>query len=171
MMERISRRNTLLAGPSCVANSGLRIPATTPAAIPIKIQAVSEMRFISPQRAEQKRRDDGTDQPQEHVAGGTQLRGELRLENPGHYPRGHSDKDPGGERNALHRPPHFNFWRNTSKNIMRGGRISSSECWELRQTTVSPSSSGRPTWPSMVRNTVSPSPCEITRITLVSETI
>ena len=36
---------------------------------------------------------------------------------------GHADEDPGGERQALQRSPHFSFWRSTSKNIMRGGRI------------------------------------------------
>ena len=46
MMERIRRRNTVLISPSCLAKSGAKMPSATPAAMPIKIQAVSEIFFI-----------------------------------------------------------------------------------------------------------------------------
>jgi len=45
MMERINCRNTRLTGESCLAKPGATIPRATPAAIPMKIQAVREMRF------------------------------------------------------------------------------------------------------------------------------
>ena len=42
----------------------------------------------------------------------------------------------------------------TSKNIMRGGRVNSSEWCELWHTTTSRSRIGVPTCPSMVRYTL-----------------
>ncbi len=47
MIDRMSRRNTVLTGPSCLAKPGVKTPSATPAAIPMKIQAVSERRFIA----------------------------------------------------------------------------------------------------------------------------
>ena len=44
--------------------------------------------------------------------------------NPERNARRHSDEDPGGQRQALQRSPQLSFSRSTSKNIMRGGRIS-----------------------------------------------
>ncbi len=70
------------------------------------------------QRAEQQRRDDGADQPQEHVADRAQLPGESGRRDAQRHARGHADKDPGGEGEPFHRSPHFSFWRSTSKNIM-----------------------------------------------------
>ena len=64
---------------------------------------------------------------------------------------GHADEDPGGERQPLHRSPHFSFWRSTSKNIMRGGRISRSACWSCGRPPGRRCCSGSPIWPSMVR--------------------
>ena len=46
MIERISRRKTVLISPSCLAKSGAITPSATPAAMPMKIHAVSESRFI-----------------------------------------------------------------------------------------------------------------------------
>ena len=46
MIDRIRRRNTVLISPSCLAKSGAKMPSATPAAMPIKIQAVSESFFI-----------------------------------------------------------------------------------------------------------------------------
>ena len=75
------------------------------------------------QRSEQQRRNDGPDQPQKDRAEQTHLLGRVRCENPERYAGGHADKDPSGQRNPLHRSPHFNFCRSTSKNICLGGRI------------------------------------------------
>ncbi len=80
-----------------------------------------------------------------------ELFGEIRREDAQRHAGGHADKDPGRQRNPFHRSPHLSFWRSTSKNIMRGGRISSSEWCELWQTTMSCSRMGVPTCPSMVR--------------------
>ena len=45
-IDRISRRNTFAAGPSCFATSGNTTPKTTPSAMPMKIHEVTESRFI-----------------------------------------------------------------------------------------------------------------------------
>ena len=47
MMDRISRRKMLLTGASRLATPGAAIPITIPAAIPMKIHAVSESRFTA----------------------------------------------------------------------------------------------------------------------------
>src|SRR6185436_137450 len=111
------------------------------------------------QRPEQQRRDDRTDQPQEHAARRTKLPGEIGRGDSQEHSSRHADKDPGGERNTLHRSPHFSLECKTSKYRMRGGRTSSSEYGELRHTTASPSRKGVTTWPSIVSTTFpSPSP-------------
>ena len=46
-MERIRRRNTVLIRPSCLATSGAKTPSATPAAMPMKIQAVNDNFFIA----------------------------------------------------------------------------------------------------------------------------
>ena len=94
------------------------------------------------QRGEQQGRDDGADQAQEDVAHRAELVGEIRREDAQRHAGGHADEDPGGQREPLHRSPHLSFWRSTSKNIMRGGRIRSSEWCELRHTITSRSRMG-----------------------------
>ena len=103
------------------------------------------------QRAENQRRDDGADQPQEDGADRAELPRYTGRKRAQSHARGHADEDPGSQRQALQRSPHFSFWRSTSKNIMRGGRIRCSAYSELRQTTASSFFSGSPIWPSMVR--------------------
>ena len=115
MIDRISRRNTLLAGPSCFAD--------------------------------------------------------VRRDDPQRDARGHADEDPGGERNPLHRSPHFSFCaQHVEEHHARADGSDAANSRELRHTTVSPSRSGPPIWPSMVRNTLSSGPCDVTRMTLVSGT-
>src|ERR1017187_7206874 len=115
------------------------------------------------QRAEQQGRDDGADQAEENVGHRPQLLGGSRRDDAESHARRHSDENPRGERNPLHRSPHFSLERSTSKNRMWGGRTSRSESRELRHTRSSPSLMGLPTWPSMVRYTPSSGPRETTR--------
>ena len=83
---------------------------------------VAAARDAHHQRAKDQRRDDGADQLQKHPADGRELPGEARRDDSESHARGHPDEDPGGERDAFQRSPHFSFWRRTSKNIMCGGR-------------------------------------------------
>src|SRR5581483_5691084 len=122
------------------------------------------------QRSENEWRHDRADQPQEYVRDRAQLPGETRRPDSKEDSHHEPDQRPRRERRPFHRSPHLSFWRRTSKNIMRGGRISRSANCELRHTIVSPSRTGVPVCPSIVRYTLSSGPRDTTRITLVSGT-
>ena len=99
--------------------------------------------------------------------GGQLLRGAGRR-HPARQSRRHPDEDPRGQGNPPHRSPHFSFSRSTSKKSCAAAGSGAAQYAELRHTTQSPSCSGSPICPSMVRKIDSSSPRQSTRTTLVA---